>query len=61
MSKDHYISFIAYITFDKLLFIKLYPEQDSSIRVPRIGKGNFFAYCTKHGLYKLDISKQKKS
>ncbi|MDU4862942.1 MAG: helix-turn-helix domain-containing protein [Terrisporobacter othiniensis] len=54
MSKEHYISFAAYVTYDRVLLIKLYPEQSSTVRFPRlIGKferGKFYIYCTQHGL-----------
>ncbi len=35
MSRDHYISFVAYISYDRLLFIKLYPEQNVELRFPK--------------------------
>lgn len=51
MSKTHYISFAAYVTTDKLLLIKLYPEQEAAIRFPRLYGGRLYYYCSKHGLY----------
>jgi len=61
MSKIHYISFIAYVTSDRILFVKLYPEQAASVRLPKIGefrsaqKNNAILYyhCSKHGLWTL--------
>ncbi|OYO59693.1 XRE family transcriptional regulator, partial [Lachnotalea glycerini] len=35
MSKAHYISFLAYVTGDSILLIKLYPEQTASVRFPK--------------------------
>jgi len=35
MKKDHYISFISYVNYDRILLIKLYPEQNGEIRFPR--------------------------
>lgn len=54
MSKEHYISFVAYVTYDRVLLIKLYPEQSPTVRFPKLcGKlerGKFYIYCNKHGL-----------
>ena len=52
MNKEHYISFIAYITSDSMEMIKLYPEQDISIRFRKKGHGILYAYCNRHGLFK---------
>lgn len=52
MNKEHYISFIAYITSGSMEMIKLYPEQDISIRFRKKGHGILYAYCNRHGLFK---------
>ena len=51
MTKDHFISFAAYVGFDRVLLIRLYPEQDSSVRFPKMRGGKLYFYCTKHGLF----------
>ena len=51
MTKEHYISFIMYVTYNKVLFVKLYPEQASEVRFPKLFGGKFVYYCTKHGLF----------
>jgi len=51
MKKEHYISFIAYVTYDKVLFTKLYPEQGGELRIPKLHGGNLYFGCTKHGLW----------
>lgn len=51
MEKQHYISFVAYVSMDKILFTKLYPEQTPELRVPYIGRGSVYVFCTQHGLY----------
>jgi transcriptional regulator with XRE-family HTH domain/desulfoferrodoxin (superoxide reductase-like protein) len=60
MSKNHFISFVAYATYDKILFLKLYPEQEAAVRLPKllggsISKpgGNLYCYCSQHGLWLL--------
>lgn len=55
MTKDHYISFIAYVTFDKVQFIKLYPEGNAEVRFNLRGKGDLYIYCNIDGLMKIKI------
>ena len=50
MSKQHYITFIAYASYDRVLFIKLYPEQAAQARFPKMDGGVLYACCNKHGL-----------
>lgn len=50
MTKEHYISFIAYVTSDKLYINKLYPEQNAEVRFKKCGHGIIYAYCNQHGL-----------
>jgi desulfoferrodoxin (superoxide reductase-like protein) len=52
MSKSHYISFLAYVTTDRLQLVKLYPEGGAQCRFPRRGRGILYSYCTHHGLMK---------
>ncbi|AOY77848.1 helix-turn-helix domain-containing protein [Clostridium formicaceticum] len=51
MSKTHYISFVAFVSFDKVLLIKLYPEQNAELRIPKIQRGKLYTYCSQHGLW----------
>lgn len=55
MKKEHYISFVAYVKYDKVLLTKLYPEQNAQLRIPNMGEGKLYYYCTKHGLYSINI------
>lgn len=53
MSKEHYISFAAYVYDDRIWFQRLYPEQNPTFRMPVMkGGGNLYLYCTKDGLFK---------
>lgn len=52
MTKQHYISFIAYFTNDRCEIVKLYPEQNVEVRFLKRGKGTIYAYCNKDGLIK---------
>lgn len=51
MRKDHYISFVAYLTHDGVTVKKLYPEQEAAVRFPRGMSGVIVAYCNRHGLF----------
>lgn len=55
MSKDHYVSFIAYVTSGTAEIVKLYPEQDIFVRFRKKGHGLLYVYCNRHGLYKKAI------
>ncbi|GAB5617259.1 helix-turn-helix domain-containing protein [Faecalimonas canis] len=55
MGKSHYISFIAYATSNSCEIIKLYPEQDISVRFRKKGHGILYAYCNKHGMFRMII------
>jgi len=50
MTKDHYISFIAYLTSDRVQFVKLYPEGNAETRLNLRGFGRLYIYCNRHGL-----------
>ena len=51
MTKEHYITFVSYIGFDRKITVKLYPEQDAAIRLPRIPRGKLCFCCSQHGLF----------
>ena len=51
MSKEHYISFAAYVTYDKMLFVRLYPEQSAEVRFPRLYGGRLYLGCSRDGLW----------
>lgn len=53
MTKEHFISFVAYVTGDRILLIKLYPEQNPEVRFPKMRKGKLYAFCSQHGLWEM--------
>ena len=53
MTKDHYVSFIAYLTSDRMQFVKLYPEGNAETRLNLRGSGYLYVCCNKHGLWKI--------
>lgn len=52
MTKEHTLSFVAFVTADRLQIVKLYPEWDLQVRIPRRGHGVLLWYCTRHGLFR---------
>ncbi|MDF2502183.1 MAG: transcriptional regulator, family [Anaerosporomusa subterranea] len=51
MKKDHYISFVAYVTGDRVLIVKQYPEWNMQFRFHKLGHGKLYFHCTNHGLF----------
>ena len=52
MTKAHFISFVAYVTCDRVQLVKLYPEGEAQTRLQMRGPGTLYYYCNRHGLYK---------
>lgn len=55
MTKTHFISFVAYLTSDRVQFVKLYPEGNAQTRFQLRGSGYLYIYCNKHGLMRMKI------
>lgn len=55
MSKEHYISFIAYFSVNSIQIEKLYPEQNAECRLKMSGHGIIYAYCNRDGLFMLKV------
>ena len=55
MTKEHYISFVAYLTTDRVQLVKFYPEGNADTRMNLRGRGVLYIYCNKHGLMKKKI------
>lgn len=55
MEKEHYISFIAFASDDRLQIIKQYPEWNLSVRIPVLRHGVLLWYCTRDGLFYKNI------
>ena len=55
MTKQHFISFIAFVTSDRVQFVKLYPEGNAETRLSFRGGGYLYIYCNKHGLMRKKI------
>ena len=53
MTKQHFISFIAFVTSDRIQMVKLYPEGNAETRLQLRGMGYLYYYCNQHGLFKM--------
>ena len=51
MTKEHFISFLAYVTCDRVQLVKLYPEGGAQTRLQLRGMGRLYWYCNRHGLF----------
>ena len=55
MTKDHYISFLAAVSDERLQLVKLYPEAGAEARF-KIGHViRIYAYCNRHGLFQKKL------
>ena len=53
MTKQHYISFAAFVTSDRVQLVKFYPEGNAESRFQLRGFGMLYWYCNQHGLFKM--------
>jgi len=55
MTKQHYISFIAALSSDKIQMVKLYPEGNAEARFQIRGVRKFYFYCNRDGLFSRGV------
>lgn len=60
MTKTHFLSFLAYVTSDRLQLVKLYPEGNAACRLPLQRGGILYLYCNHHGLMRQRVSPRSK-
>jgi len=58
MTKKHYISFVAALSYDKIQMVKLYPEGNPECRFKINGVKKIYFYCNKDGLFAVDVMKR---
>ena len=51
MTKQHYISFVAALSPDRVQMVRLYPEGDAEVRIPVAGVRRILFYCNRDGLF----------
>ncbi len=52
MTKAHFISFMAFVTCDRMQLVKFYPEGNAETRMQLRGRGYLYWYCNRHGLFR---------
>lgn len=57
MTKNHYISFIAAASADRIQMVKLYPEGSAEARFKINGVRKIYFYCNRDGLFELNPKK----
>ena len=55
MTKEHYISFVMAVSDQRVQLVKFYPEQGAEARFKIDGVKHVYAYCNRHGLFRLDV------
>ena len=58
MSKDHFLSFIAYMTPDRCEIKALYPEGSAEARFFFRGSGWLYYACNQHGLFTMPLRRE---
>ena len=55
MTKEHFISFLAFVTSDRIQLVKFYPEGNAETRMQLRGRGQLYYYCNRHGLFRKKV------
>ena len=55
MTKNHYISFIAALSDDRIQMVKLYPEGNAEARFQMRAVRKIMFYCNRDGLYSINV------
>lgn len=55
MTKNHYISFIAAVSSDRMQMVKMYPEGNAQARFQISGVKQIYVYCNKDGLFRVPV------
>ena len=55
MTKEHYLSFLAAVSDQRVQMVKLYPEGNAEARFKTGSVKYLLAYCNRHGLYRLKL------
>ena len=58
MSKQHYISFVAALSSDKIQMTRLYPEGNAETRFKINGVKKILFYCNRDGLFSINVTRK---
>lgn len=59
MTKEHYISFVAAISGDRIQMVKLYPEGNAEARFQMRGVRKIVFYCNQEGLFSANVKSSR--
>lgn len=57
MTKQHYLSFVAAVSSDRIQMVKLYSEGNPEVRFKINGVKKIFFYCNRDGLFSADVNR----
>ena len=57
MTKEHYISFIAALSPDRIQMVKLYPEGNAEARFKMNGVRRIVCYCNRDGMFRAETGR----
>lgn len=60
MTKEHFISFVAYVSDSSLMIFRQYPEWAVNVSLPMYRSGRLVWYCSKCGLLYQDIRPKRR-
>ena len=55
MEKSHYFRFAAVVWMERMLMVRLYPEQGGEFRIPQMRRGKLYLCCSRDGLYEVKL------
>lgn len=61
MTKQHYISFAAAVSPDRIQLVKFYPEGNAETRFSMHGVRRFYFYCNRDGLFEVSAPRMRKN
>lgn len=53
MTKAHHIRFVACVGYDRVLLVRLYPEQGGELRMPDLPRCTLYIGCSQDGLFAM--------
>ncbi|MBQ2836614.1 MAG: helix-turn-helix domain-containing protein [Peptococcaceae bacterium] len=55
MTKEHHICFAAWVSYDRVMLVRMYPEQNAELHMNLPRRGDFYVCCSKDGLFHMKL------
>ena len=55
MEKGHYFRFAAVVGTERVLLVRLYPEQGGEFRIPQMRRYKLYLCCSRDGLFEVTL------